>query len=224
MSSKPLTFFTALSLAAHAALFGTWAGPGEQETLYRENTIEVGLVVLPRIEQDFSRDRSRAQPLPEQKPARAGSPPEALSRAPVGTKRTEATARTGEQLRPDAAREALRDEARTEPSNAAARPAAVGIAPGAATEAAPLAAANPAPSYPDEALRYGWEGEVWLRVDVNRHGSVDKVSIARSSGYPVLDRAAARTVRTWRFEPARVGHQPVEGSVRVPIRFRINRS
>ena len=79
-------------------------------------------------------------------------------------------------------------------------------------------------TYPADALRYGWEGEVWLVVDVTRNGEVSRVKVDRSSGYPILDRAAARTVRKWQFEPARVGSEPVDGSVRVPVRFKIRRT
>ena len=85
-------------------------------------------------------------------------------------------------------------------------------------------AVNPAPVYPADALRYGWEGEVWLIVDVSRSGEASNVKVDKSSGYPVLDRAASRTVRKWQFEPARVGTESVEGSVRIPVRFKIKRT
>jgi protein TonB len=55
---------------------------------------------------------------------------------------------------------------------------------------------------------------------VREDGSVANVELARSSGFPVLDESAARTVReSWRFIPARVDGTPVESWVEVPIKF-----
>jgi protein TonB len=46
--------------------------------------------------------------------------------------------------------------------------------------------------YPPEAIARGIEGEVRLLVRLSADGAVDDVSIAASSGYPVLDNAAVR--------------------------------
>lgn len=88
-------------------------------------------------------------------------------------------------------------------------------------EASPAYAENPAPVYPRIARRRGLEGEVWLRVRVSPEGGVFSVEVERSSGHPVLDGAAVEAVRKWRFHPARAGEVPVEGVVRVPIRFEL---
>jgi protein TonB len=87
--------------------------------------------------------------------------------------------------------------------------------------ASPLYADNPPPVYPREALRRRWGGEVRLRVTVAVDGHVAALNLERSSGHRVLDRAARRAVRNWRFEPARRGGQPVPGEVLVPVRFRL---
>lgn len=77
-------------------------------------------------------------------------------------------------------------------------------------------------NYPQEASRQGLYGELSLMVAINRDGSLHDIEVMRSSGYPVLDRAAVRIVqlaspfapfgddlknydrveiiRTWRFE------------------------
>lgn len=95
---------------------------------------------------------------------------------------------------------------------------------GALLEAKPDYLRNPAPVYPREARRKGWEGLVLLNVAVNREGISLSVSVEQSSGHAVLDEAAAKAVRAWQFLPARIGDVPVEASVRVPVRFELKDS
>jgi len=80
---------------------------------------------------------------------------------------------------------------------------------------------NPPPPYPPDAVAQRQEGRVLLKVHIDQHGRVEKISVAQSSGVASLDRAALETVRTWRFEPARRGGQAVATVVIVPIRFSI---
>ena len=67
----------------------------------------------------------------------------------------------------------------------------------------------------------GHEGRVVLRVHVGVGGRPLAVEVEESSGYPLLDEAAAAAVRDWTFEPAREGDRAVESVVRVPFRFRL---
>jgi len=78
---------------------------------------------------------------------------------------------------------------------------------------------NPAPAYPQRARTLGQEGTVVLSVRVSADGAADQVTVARSSGYGLLDRAAARTVEGWRFRPARQAGVPISATARVTIRF-----
>src|SRR5690606_9948978 len=64
---------------------------------------------------------------------------------------------------------------------------------------------SPAPEYPAAALRRGYEGKVLLRVQVSAEGLAKTVEIAQSSGRDILDEAAVKTVRKWRFVPAMKG-------------------
>jgi protein TonB len=82
---------------------------------------------------------------------------------------------------------------------------------------------NPAPDYPLEARRAGWEGRVMLLVSVNVSGLVEDAKIHESSGYAVLDDAALSAVRRWRFAAARKGVRAVASDVLVPIRFSLRR-
>jgi protein TonB len=78
---------------------------------------------------------------------------------------------------------------------------------------------NPRPEYPEEAKQMRQQGVVYLHVLVNADGRPDDVSVSRSSGYPLLDRAAVEAVRGWTFEPARAGGLPVSSPVEIPVRF-----
>ena len=84
-------------------------------------------------------------------------------------------------------------------------------------------AANPRPEYPLLARRMGMEGVVLLSVLVRRDGGVGDIDVQKSSGFPALDDAALRTVRSrWRFVPARKDGEPVDARVTVPIRFHLS--
>jgi periplasmic protein TonB len=50
-------------------------------------------------------------------------------------------------------------------------------------------------NYPDEARRRKLYGDLILHVSVRADGSLEKVRVVRSSGFPVLDDAAARIVK-----------------------------
>jgi protein TonB len=58
----------------------------------------------------------------------------------------------------------------------------------------------PVPSYPRRARRRGWEGIVDLRLRIDGAGRVSTVTVARSSGFGVLDDAAATAARRSRFQ------------------------
>lgn len=80
---------------------------------------------------------------------------------------------------------------------------------------------NPPPRYPYLARRRGQEGRVILRVRVSAAGHAEAVLIRQSSGYRILDKAAVKAVRKWRFAPALKGGGSVAGSVDVPVSFKL---
>lgn len=94
---------------------------------------------------------------------------------------------------------------------------------GAVVQARPDSPRNRPPSYPDTARRQGWEGRVMVRASVDPNGRVTAVSVASSSGYGVLDQAALRAVKGWRFLPKTIGGAPTASIIEVPVNFSLRR-
>lgn len=80
---------------------------------------------------------------------------------------------------------------------------------------------NPPPRYPRLSRRLGEEGTVLLRVFVDEKGMPARVQVKSSSGYERLDRAAAATVKEWKFVPARRGSDAIGAWVLVPVSFEL---
>lgn len=80
---------------------------------------------------------------------------------------------------------------------------------------------NPVPEYPAQAKRRGMEGSVMLGVVVTSDGAAKSVTVAKSSGFAMLDESAKNSVSRWKFVPARKGDETVEARVMVPIDFRL---
>ncbi len=80
---------------------------------------------------------------------------------------------------------------------------------------------NPRPRYPPSARRKRVQGRVLLAVVVTKSGRASSVRIRKSSGFQLLDQAALKTVKRWRFRPATRNGQPVRARVIVPITFKL---
>lgn len=81
---------------------------------------------------------------------------------------------------------------------------------------------NPAPDYPAQAVRQGWQGMVLLRVRVLASGAVDGVEVLKTSGKKLLDDAAIATVQRWQFAPSTRGSEAIDGFATVPIEFKLD--
>ncbi len=68
-----------------------------------------------------------------------------------------------------------------------------------------------APPYPYMAVRSKMEGVTELNLFLNSEGKVKKALVVKSSGYSLLDEAAANwAVDKWSFKPCMRGAEPVE--------------
>jgi len=91
----------------------------------------------------------------------------------------------------------------------------------ASQRARPRYRSNPAPGYPEEARRNGQQGVVLISAQVEADGHPNRVTLQRSSGFPLLDAAALDAVRKWTFDPARAGGMPIASRIDVPVRFNL---
>ena len=80
---------------------------------------------------------------------------------------------------------------------------------------------NPKPLYPARAVRKRWQGRVILDVEILPSGTVGGLKTDASSGHWVLDQAAIKAVRQWRFTPARLAGVAVSSHVQVPVQFKL---
>lgn len=192
----------AVVIALHAAAFALLLAPVEftpPEALPSEDTIVVVLPdkkPLPTTLVPLKRD-----PQPRQRPQPAYVPPVSTPTTPtesdildpLGTEPAQADATAGDPVEPVDSGPAL---------------------------AQLTLLSGPAPRYPREAIREGWQGEVLLRVLVDAQGLPGAVTIERGSGHRVLDVAAIRQVKErWRFQPMLLNGQPTAAYALVPIRF-----
>jgi len=76
------------------------------------------------------------------------------------------------------------------------------------------------PKYPDLALRAGLEGNVFVKVWVDKEGKVRKVVLLKSDA-PIFEEAAIGAAKQWVFTPAVMQKGPVSVWVSIPFRFRL---
>ncbi len=70
--------------------------------------------------------------------------------------------------------------------------------------------------YPAEAIAQGQQGEVLILIVVDESGTVVAARVEQSSGYPLLDAAALRAVRSLRSSLSDAPREAV-----LPVRFRL---
>ncbi|MBN1398272.1 MAG: energy transducer TonB [Bacteroidetes bacterium] len=76
------------------------------------------------------------------------------------------------------------------------------------------------PKYPELALRAGLEGNVFVKVWVDKEGKVRKVVLLKSDA-PIFEEAAIAAAQQWVFTPAVMQKGPVSVWVSIPFRFRL---
>lgn len=197
-----------------------WVRPITYGVTAGESSIEVDLIAAPAAAQPAA-DPAPVITAPEPVPQAEPEPRPETSAEPAADETLEPAARP-EPPKPAPAPSAARsvgDGSSPVPGHDAVT---LRSAAGAQTPARPNYLRNPAPRYPEASRKNSEEGLVLLTVEVSASGRPTEVTLARSSGYERLDRAAAEAVRRWTFEPARLGPLPVASTVQVPVRFRLS--
>lgn len=83
---------------------------------------------------------------------------------------------------------------------------------------APVKQVNP--SYPGEARDQNIEGTVFVKVLVDRDGTVRRAEIAKSDN-SLFDQASLDAIKQWEFRPAMKNGEAVAAWVTVPVRFKL---
>ena len=116
-------------------------------------------------------------------------------------------------------------------------------------EKQPMPTANPAPKYPESAIREKVEGVVWLKLVVDTDGNAGKVTVSKSaftrdgieikmdgldslakdvrslSAYQIMkemNEAAVDAAKRWKFIPAMLGGKSVSVWVSIPFKFKLS--
>jgi TonB family protein len=81
--------------------------------------------------------------------------------------------------------------------------------------------ANDPPEYPLEARRRRMEGTVTLAILIDATGHVADARVARSSGFPILDKSAVDKVLTYRVPPYRENGVAIDVQLLQPFTFKL---
>ena len=179
---------------------------------------------LSSVELSFADEESETAPtapLPPSAPPQDAAPP-AETRAPDPVHETlpPTPPLPGEVRLPDP--KPPRDEMKTPPAPQHDPPAEPQAAPRQARiDAPPKPRRTIRPEYPAGARQRGEQGNVVLEIRVDADGAVETVTVAVSSGFEELDRAALRAARTARFVPARSDGATIASTVRLQLAFRL---
>ncbi|AOD14970.1 energy transducer TonB [Xanthomonas fragariae] len=79
---------------------------------------------------------------------------------------------------------------------------------------------TPPPEYSPQLACADIGGTTVLRVVIGVEGAPTDVSVLQSSGQPVLDEAAQKRVREWKFKAATRNGQAVPQTIQVPVAFK----
>jgi protein TonB len=88
-------------------------------------------------------------------------------------------------------------------------------------EKEPVVVKKVEPKYPEIALRAGLEGNVYMKVWVDKEGKVKKAVVLKSDG-EIFNKAAEDAALQWVFTPAVMQKGPVAVWVSIPFRFRLS--
>jgi TonB family protein len=88
----------------------------------------------------------------------------------------------------------------------------------------PLASCMTQPSYPEQELKAGVEGTVYLNVEILASGKIGKITSKQEvERHPAFTASATAAIAKWCFEPAMLNGKPVDISVVIPVRFKLDK-
>jgi len=76
--------------------------------------------------------------------------------------------------------------------------------------------------YPEAARSFGYEGTTFIKALLDLDGSVMRIAVVKSSGFPILDSAAVNYIANAKFSPAEQHHKPVRVWIGQTITFQLN--
>lgn len=85
----------------------------------------------------------------------------------------------------------------------------------------PRAVVRKPAAYPEIARKVGMEGTTFVKMLLNIDGTVMRVAVVKSSGFPQLDTAAVACVAGWKFSPAIQNTRPVRVWLGTKIDFKL---
>jgi len=198
--------FVAVSVAVHAAFF--LRSTGQRAAVAVEAPPHVMSVRLVEVRP------APPEPEPVAEPEPVVVPPRVIEPEPVITRRPEPAVVPPPPKPVAAPARPARPKPAVSKAAAVAPPKPSGPA---FVEARPTS--NRPPHYPELARRNGWQGLCMVRVRVGADGRPGGVSVARSSGYGILDQAALTAVKRWKFSPRMVRGVASASTVEVPVNF-----
>jgi len=80
-------------------------------------------------------------------------------------------------------------------------------------------APDPADYYPAQSRRNNEEGRALVHICVDERGRVASAAVDASSGHALLDDAAVRLAKLYRFKPATQDGKPVQQCTGLPVKF-----
>lgn len=87
----------------------------------------------------------------------------------------------------------------------------------------PTFATRPGPvSYPRLAKRRGIQGQVMVEIWIDPKGKQIKQKVISSSGTEILDQAALKAIKKWKFSSHIVDGQAIAHRVHIPVRFQLD--
>ena len=206
---SPRIFFISLTVSAVATFFILIAPLPEEKAIEKQYTPPPVIIQLQNIPQTR---HAVVRPAPSRPAIPSGQVIEVNDIMPDDVT-IEDTARDVQSLPPAPAVEAVAGTGAAKEENEIFEYYAV--------EEQPVRLNSVVPEYPPMAERAGFQGTVFLRLLVNKSGSVDSVIVEK--GPEIFRESAIKAARATTFKPARQNDRPVACWVILPFRFIIER-